>query len=79
MRSFENGRHQAEVLIARTPAEVGYWLERARRGRRRLTTRLFNPRKKQYLEGFISALEAYHAGSVEAGRGESDSAPSARA
>ena len=59
MSKYDDGLRQANDLIRRSPGQVVYWLERAQKGRRRWRTRLFLPRKRQFLNGFVAGLELY--------------------
>src|SRR6266481_4447023 len=59
MTQYDGGIRQAEDVIRRSPDLVGYWLERARKGRRRWRTRLLLTGKRRFLNGFIACLEAY--------------------
>jgi hypothetical protein len=59
MTQYDVGIRQAEELIWRSPDLVGYWLDRARKGRRRWKTRLLLTGKRRFLNGFIACLEAY--------------------
>ncbi|SIO47240.1 hypothetical protein SAMN05444166_5034 [Singulisphaera sp. GP187] len=59
MTPFNDGIRQAKHLIHQSPQLVDYWLERARRGKRRWKTLLFLPGKRRFLKGFIACLEAH--------------------
>lgn len=54
---YKDGRYQAERISTRSTEALAWSLEKARRSRSRLTTRLFKPEKRAFLEGFVSRLE----------------------
>lgn len=56
---FDKGFRQAQRVAAKEPGAVNYWLARARRGRRRWKTRLFDWKKRRFLDGFILSLETH--------------------
>lgn len=64
MTPYYEGTTQAEYLIRSTPELVGAWLKKAKQDRSRLATRLFQPQKKEFLDGFISSLEHHLAAIV---------------
>lgn len=57
MTPYYEGTSEAEHLIRGTPELVEAWLKKAKRDRGRLGTRLFQPQKKEFLDGFINSLE----------------------
>lgn len=59
MPHYHLGRTEAEMLIRNAPPLVPTMRERARRDRGRLTTRLFQPDKKRFLDGFLDVLDEY--------------------
>lgn len=77
MTRYEYGVRRASDVVRMSPEYVEYWLDRAKKGRGRLTTRLFLPGKRAFLDGFIMGLQAYQErlearnppAQTEAGRG----------
>ena len=61
---FQYGLRQASRVIHYTPGGVNHWLDRARRSRRRWSTRWLLPRKRRFLDGFIAGLEEYLANAL---------------
>lgn len=59
MTHYSAGLEHADMLVRKTPEEATYWLFRARQGRRRWSTRLFRTRKRRFLDGLITGLEAH--------------------
>ena len=59
MTPYYEGTSEAEHLIRGTPELVGAWLKKAKQDRSRLATRLFQPQKKEFLDGFINGLERH--------------------
>jgi|GEM_PF-6423755 len=59
MQDFNRGLRHAEVLMAREPERLEYWIERVNRGKRRWTTLLFNSRKRRFLAGLQTGLEGF--------------------
>ncbi|AGA26737.1 hypothetical protein [Singulisphaera acidiphila] len=59
MTPYYEGTSEAEHLIRGTPELVEAWLKKAKQDRSRLTTRLFQRQKKEFLDGFISGLERH--------------------
>lgn len=59
MTPYYEGTSEAEHLIRGTPELVEAWLKKAKLDRSRLMTRLFQPQKKEFLDGFISSLERH--------------------
>lgn len=70
---FDKGYRQAERVADKGSAEVAYWLVRAHHGRRRWRTRLFDWKKRRFLDGFISCLERHRENSASASTGSFDS------
>jgi hypothetical protein len=57
---FRRGFYQGESVVAREGTDgATYWLDRATRGRQRLRTRLFDRKKRHYLDGFIARLRQH--------------------
>jgi len=59
MKRYDYGVRRASDVVRMSPEYVDYWLDRARKGRVRWTTRLFLRRKRAFLDGFIDGLEAH--------------------
>ncbi len=59
MTDFDKGFRHAKDLMWKEPDRLEYWLDRAKRGKRRLFTRLFNHRKYRFLAGLLAGLEAH--------------------
>lgn len=56
---FDKGLRRAKEVARKQPDKAAYWLRRAMASRRRWTTRLFNPRKRRFLDGFIAGLNVH--------------------
>jgi hypothetical protein len=63
---FHKGFRQADRVAEKEPHLVAYWLDRARRGRRRWRTRLLDWKKRRFLDGFIARLESFEVPDGEA-------------
>ncbi|SIO61664.1 hypothetical protein SAMN05444166_6820 [Singulisphaera sp. GP187] len=59
MTPYYEGTSEAEHLIRGTPELVEAWLKKAKQDRSRFATRLFQPQKKEFLDGFINGLERH--------------------
>ncbi|WP_406695958.1 hypothetical protein V5E97_33690 [Singulisphaera sp. Ch08] len=59
MTPYYEGTSEAENLYRCTPELAEAWLKKAKQDRSRLTTRLFQPQKKEFLDGFIRGLEQH--------------------
>lgn len=59
MTERDEGRHAAGSVIDGPPGAVQDWLAKAKHDRGRWRTRLFDPRKKRFLDGFIAAIESH--------------------
>lgn len=66
MSHIHLGRSEAEILIRTAPVLATSILEQARRDRRRWSTRLFQPARREFLDGFIAVLEDYVATPTQA-------------
>jgi hypothetical protein len=59
MTPYYEGTSEAEHLIRGSPELVGRWLKKAKQDRSRLAIRLFQPQRKEFLDGFIKSLEVH--------------------
>jgi hypothetical protein len=59
MSEWHAGKYRADCIIAEAPGELAHWLDRARQDRAQWRTRLFDRRKRHFLNGFIAALETH--------------------
>jgi|GEM_PF-3367223 len=59
MTPFYEGESEAVHLIRSVPELAGAWLAKAKRDRSKVLTRLFQPRRRQFLDGFITTLEIF--------------------
>lgn len=57
--SYEKGVRHAKYLMTTEPIRFDYWLDRTRRGRRKLLTMLLRPRKRKFLAGLEDGLMQY--------------------
>jgi hypothetical protein len=59
MTEKNDGRHAASSIIEGSPDAVRKWLAKAKLDRGRWRTRLFEPSKRRFLDGFIATIESH--------------------